>query len=283
MSAIAGKKSGLGWAVHISVAALVLLWLFPTVGLFVSSFRTADQISASGWWASLTSSEQIIQLRAGGGDAATRDGDLYVVEGNLLTDGEDAPGTDVTVNAYGVSSRAIGAYAVGETAEFGDGETFVLNADGTYRYTSVEEPGRRGQRVFVTAIAPPEFTFDNYRTILFSGTGQDNMAKAFFNTLTVTIPATIIPILIAAFAAYALAWMQFPGRALLDRGGRRPACRAAATRPDTASAPASGDWHRQGLSRGLAGAYGLRPAARDLSPAQLHGRSAARHYRERQG
>ena len=41
------------------------------------------------------------------------------------------------------------------------------------------------------------------------------MAKAFFNTLTVTIPATIIPILIAAFAAYALAWMDFPGRALL--------------------------------------------------------------------
>jgi ABC-type glycerol-3-phosphate transport system permease component len=35
------------------------------------------------------------------------------------------------------------------------------------------------------------------------------MAKAFFNTLTVTIPATIIPILIAAFAAYALAWMDF--------------------------------------------------------------------------
>ena len=41
------------------------------------------------------------------------------------------------------------------------------------------------------------------------------MARAFFNTLTVTIPATIIPILIAAFAAYALAWMEFPGRALL--------------------------------------------------------------------
>jgi alpha-glucoside transport system permease protein len=43
----------------------------------------------------------------------------------------------------------------------------------------------------------------------------DSMAQAFFNTLTVTIPATIIPILIAAFAAYALAWMDFPGRALL--------------------------------------------------------------------
>jgi ABC-type glycerol-3-phosphate transport system permease component len=41
------------------------------------------------------------------------------------------------------------------------------------------------------------------------------MAKAFFNTLTVTIPATVIPIVIAAFAAYALAWMRFPGRSLL--------------------------------------------------------------------
>jgi len=69
--------------------------------------------------------------------------------------------------------------------------------------------------MFITATVPPELTLNNYRTILFSGSGQDNLAKAFFNTLTVTIPATIIPILIAAFAAYALAWMDFPGRALL--------------------------------------------------------------------
>jgi alpha-glucoside transport system permease protein len=41
------------------------------------------------------------------------------------------------------------------------------------------------------------------------------MDRAFINTLTVTIPATIIPILVAAFAAYALAWMDFPGRGLL--------------------------------------------------------------------
>jgi alpha-glucoside transport system permease protein len=35
------------------------------------------------------------------------------------------------------------------------------------------------------------------------------------NTLLITIPATIIPILIASFAAYAFAWMQFPGRRFL--------------------------------------------------------------------
>jgi alpha-glucoside transport system permease protein len=67
----------------------------------------------------------------------------------------------------------------------------------------------------VTAESPPEFTLDNYRNVLFDPGNREGMAKAFFNTLTVTIPATIIPILIAAFAAYALAWMEFPGRALL--------------------------------------------------------------------
>ncbi|MDJ1018300.1 MAG: carbohydrate ABC transporter permease [Paracoccaceae bacterium] len=215
MDNIAGSKSSLSWAVNVSVLALVLLWLFPTVGLFVSSFRTADQISASGWWKALFPTEQTVQVRTGGREAAVQDGDLFVVTGNLLTD-EGGPGADAEIVAFGVSSRAIGAYQVGETAEFSDGEeTLALAEDGSYRYTSVEEPGRRGQRVFLTAVTAPEFTTDNYRTILFSGTGQDNMANAFFNTLTVTIPATIIPIVVAAFAAYALAWMDFPGRALL--------------------------------------------------------------------
>ena len=215
MSSIAGKKSALTWIVHISVLVLVLAWLFPTAGLFVSSFRTADQISSSGWWASLSNSESIVQLRTGGKNEAVQEDSIYIVEGNLLTDNNESRG-EASISAFGVSSRAIGAYAIGETAEFSDGEeSLTLTSDGNYRYTSVEEPGRRGQRVFVTASAPPEFTLDNYKTILFSGTGQDNMAKAFINTLTVTIPATIIPIVVAAFAAYALAWMEFPGRALL--------------------------------------------------------------------
>ena len=44
---------------------------------------------------------------------------------------------------------------------------------------------------------------------------SEGIGRSFINSLTVTIPATVIPILIAAFAAYALAWMRFPGRALL--------------------------------------------------------------------
>ena len=69
--------------------------------------------------------------------------------------------------------------------------------------------------VFVSAATPPEFTLNNYDTVLFKPAPGQSVGKAFLNTLTVSIPATIIPILIAAFAAYALAWMEFPGRALL--------------------------------------------------------------------
>ncbi|MEM6891691.1 MAG: carbohydrate ABC transporter permease, partial [Pseudomonadota bacterium] len=50
MDNIAGTKSSLTWAVNLSVIFLVVLWLIPTVGLLVSSFRDRDQISASGWW-----------------------------------------------------------------------------------------------------------------------------------------------------------------------------------------------------------------------------------------
>jgi len=44
---------------------------------------------------------------------------------------------------------------------------------------------------------------------------SQGMGQAFFNSLTISIPATVIPIAIATFAAYAFAWMKFPGRQLL--------------------------------------------------------------------
>ncbi|MDT8305459.1 MAG: carbohydrate ABC transporter permease [Anaerolineae bacterium] len=56
-----------------------------------------------------------------------------------------------------------------------------------------------------------QWTLENYATVLTA----DGMANAFANSLIVTLPSTVIPITIAAFAAYAFAWMRFPGRDLL--------------------------------------------------------------------
>lgn len=220
MDNIAGKKSSLTWAVHLSVAALVLLWVFPTLGLLVSSFRTTDQIRTSGWWAAMFPAVQNEVFRTANPAEmrVERDG-VFVVEGNLyVVDGRAESAADVAavISAWGVSSRDIAAFAPGEIADLGEGETLQVAENGDYIWIGNDDQiSGRGQRVFVTAESPPEFTLANYRGVLFDPGNREGMARAFFNTLTVTIPATIIPILIAAFAAYALAWMEFPGRALL--------------------------------------------------------------------
>ena len=211
MDNIAGTKSSLTWAVNLSVLALVILWLLPTVGLLISSFRTADQISTSGWWRTLGTSEQNLVIRAANPETQVQEGDLYVIEGTLFEEGQNS-----VVQSWGISSREINAFQPGDVAELRRGGTVTVDETGNYRMENTEAfEGKRGQRMFLTAAVPPELTFENYEFMLFDPSNSQGMAKAFFNTLTVTIPATIIPILIAAFAAYALAWMEFPGRALL--------------------------------------------------------------------
>ncbi len=58
---------------------------------------------------------------------------------------------------------------------------------------------------------PDQWTFANYEQVL----GNVGMGAAFLNSLIVTIPSTVIPITIAAFAAYAFAWIPFRGRGIL--------------------------------------------------------------------
>ena len=58
---------------------------------------------------------------------------------------------------------------------------------------------------------PNQWTLSNYQTVISS----DGMGNAFINSLIVTIPSVAIPITIAAFAAYAFAWIPFRGRGIL--------------------------------------------------------------------
>ena len=70
-----------------------------------------------------------------------------------------------------------------------------------------------------TVVTDPQLTLDNYRAV-FDTTGTDapNMWQHFLNSLAITVPATIIPIALAAFAAYAFAWMNFKGKSWLFVG-----------------------------------------------------------------
>jgi alpha-glucoside transport system permease protein len=102
-----------GWSVSIIVLMIVLLWLIPTLGVLVTSFRPESVVNDTGWWTTFA---------------------------HLFDSGQ--------------------------------------------------------------------WTLSNYREALDSGGFQN----AFLNSLAVTIPSTVIPITIAAFAAYAFSWMEFRGR-----------------------------------------------------------------------
>ena len=98
---------------HIFVIVIAIIWIFPTIGLLITSFRPSSEVASSGWW---------------------------------------------TVLAH------------------------------PFNFTS--------------------FTLSNYRDVI----TNIGIGRAFVNTLIITLPACTLPIVIASFAAYAFAWMQFWGR-----------------------------------------------------------------------
>lgn len=199
-------RSPLTWFVHLSVVFLVVLWTLPTAGLFISSIRDKDQIVASGWWTALGTSSQNAIYRAPPPSAQVQENGVYVISGNVFE------GSAGMVSAFGTNINRPAEFEPGQTAERNDGSKLTVQENGDFRIESATAfEGSRGDRIFFKAAVPPRFTLDNYRTVL----SAEGIGASFLNSLTVAIPSTIIPILVAAFAAYALAWMQFPGRSLI--------------------------------------------------------------------
>ena len=105
-----------GWFVRITILVVIVLWLIPTLGVLITSFRHEDLVNDTGWW------------------------------------------------------------------------------------TVLGHPWRVS-----------EWTLENYRSALDS----EGFGNAFLNSVAVAIPATVMPIAIAAFAAYAFSWMEFRGRQVM--------------------------------------------------------------------
>ncbi len=75
---------------------------------------------------------------------------------------------------------------------------------------ALEESGEPEEITFGSKRWREQWTLENYDAVL----NTENMETAFLNSLLVTIPSVVIPITLAAFAAYAFAWLRFPGREL---------------------------------------------------------------------
>ena len=182
--------------VNLTLLLLVLIWTIPTMGIFVSSFRNRDDIARSGWW-------------------------------NVLPHREWQPVEEIDPKETGLDPNEV-MQIEGATGTFDEFRVGIETPDGK-RITWIgnKRIGRVEVQERVWTVSW-NFSLDNYRQVIGGqdfefkrpdGTVEvvpgDNMSRAFLNSLTVAIPATVIPILIATFAAYAFAWMNFPGRRVL--------------------------------------------------------------------
>ncbi|MFQ3262542.1 carbohydrate ABC transporter permease [Reinekea sp.] len=189
---------------HLVVLVLVILWTLPTLGLLVSSVRDKDQLSSTGWWSALTSTVQNDVYRLPKASEQQFNNGRYEIQASIFEANKAG-----IISSWAPRADELGKFDADTETEFNETSNIVVGADGNVVWFSDDEfTHTRGPRLFYTAETPPRFTFDNYREVLQS----EGIGRAFINTFTVTLPATFIPILIAAFAAYALAWMEFKGR-----------------------------------------------------------------------
>lgn len=192
---------------HLALLFLVVLWTIPTAGLLISSLRDKDQLAVSGWWTALSTSMSQDVSRLPTAEAAVEENGQFVIRGNVF--GTD---TNKSLQSYGASANELAAAVAGQPLAMRDGGEITVQADGSYEWVNTTAfTHDRGPRIFYIAGIAPRFTLENYGEVL----SASGVGRSFINSFTVTIPATIIPILMAAFAAYALAWMRFPFRGFI--------------------------------------------------------------------
>ncbi len=185
----------------------VIVWIAPTFGLFISSFRDKDQLAISGWWTSLITTEINEIYRTKGKNEQIKEDVFFIIKGNLFNNKEGKK-----VINFGITSKNINEFSVGTKAKLKDNSYITVYENGNYEWTSENEfKKKKGRRIFVTVLSPPNFTLDNYKEVLF----KEGLGQAFLNTIAVALPSTIIPLIICSFFSYALAWMKFFGRDIL--------------------------------------------------------------------
>lgn len=217
---------------HFALIFMCLLWLLPTVGLFVSSFRSREDVRTTGWWrmfAPITSPGQE--------QYETYCASCHGADGKKLT-AADLSSPDL-VAQYPRSNRLLAMlkkdvngqpHLVEPTLPVGANDA-MATLSSIVEYMGdlsgkEQSTGNLTLRNYADALVGYKGTQD-YLTdceqgvqstlAKFSCTGSDllgpeGMGSAFLNTLIVTIPASLLPIFFGALAAYAFAWLDFKGR-----------------------------------------------------------------------
>jgi len=177
--------------VNATLLLICLVWTIPTLGLLISSVRTREDIATSGWWTIVPHRE----FKTTETVSISKDQDLaqpFQVFGVSVTDQQLRDGFIMP-----------------------DGRQLVWE-NRRQRTISVQEKEWTANVNLSMQNYQNVLTGKEYQYIAPDGSTKtergDDLSQSFINTITVAVPSTVIPILIAAFAAYGFAWMRFPGR-----------------------------------------------------------------------
>ena len=177
-----------------SLAIICLLWTIPTLGLLISSFRDRLDINSSGWWTIFPHKDW--------------------VEIQKIT-----PGPEINRDQAMTMAGITGTFEKFAEGIQKDGKQYIWIGNRRIGYLEVDEYKWTANTTFTLENYKQVLAGGNYTAILKDGTkvtsGGDNMSRAFLNSIAVAVPSTVIPIALAAFAAYGFAWMRFPGRKML--------------------------------------------------------------------
>jgi alpha-glucoside transport system permease protein len=208
---------------HVIIIFTILIWVVPTLGLLITSFRSSQDINSSGWWTAFSSKET-------GGPYTQYCASCHGEDGKALTNA-DLSNPDV-IGKYPRSTQLLAMLR-----QEINGQPHM----GDVPLPSPQEAAEIATDLRTGGEVSARFTVNNYIDALVGYRGtrsyaedcQENrqasdlrcnasdllnprgMGRAFLNSLWVTIPATFLPILFAAFAGYAFAWLDFKGRFLL--------------------------------------------------------------------
>lgn len=198
MGSAKGQERLNSFLVNGALVLIVVLWTIPTLGLLVSSFRSRFDIGTTGWWTIFPHRDWI---KAAVIEDLPRDFDndvpfaipLAGEEEHLFSEWREGVEID-DMRVQWIGNKRIGRVEIQE-------RRWTTNANFTLQNYANVLTGKQYE------ITQPDGSVKTEQ--------GDDMSGAFLNSLSVAVPATIVPILIAAFAAYGFAWMKFPGRRFL--------------------------------------------------------------------
>lgn len=219
---------------NLAIGVIVLLWFVPTVGVLVSSFRTREAVRTTGWWNTFLpkpvegAQEYTTYCASCHGDdgAAIATADLsdpelvasYPRSNRMLAmlrqdiDGQphvpDPPLPENPNESLEVLAPILAHMGTLAGGEVGGGiwELGLSNyADSVVGYKGT-------QNYIKDCEQEVESTLAKFKCNLSDLLNPEGMGAAFLTTIAVTVPAALLPIGFAAVAAYAFAWMDFPGR-----------------------------------------------------------------------